>query len=132
MEKITSNPDLQHFAEKVFWNLDVEDWKICGQINLSPSFLEFGCCKQILENPMFWLRKFECLSKENQKDWIKCIQSLKKCGSEKDISSYLQWKLKKEAVDVDLNYKFNILYHQFLAFNFYCTTYSRRADPEKI
>ena len=70
MEKIISNPGLQHLAEKVFWNLDVEDLKICGQINQS--------CKQILDDAMFWLRKFQNLSKEHQKDWIKIIQSLKK------------------------------------------------------
>ena len=35
MEKIFSNPGLQHLAEKVFWNLDAEDLKICAQINQS-------------------------------------------------------------------------------------------------
>ena len=94
MEKIINNPGLQHLAEKVFWNLDVEDLKICGQINQS--------CKQILENPMFWLRKFECLSKESQKDWIKIIQSVKNSNYEKFIVSYLQWNLKKEVAMVDL------------------------------
>ena len=33
METIINNPGLQHIAEKVFWNLDVEDLKICAQIN---------------------------------------------------------------------------------------------------
>ena len=47
MEKIISSPGLQHLAEKVFWNLDIEDLKICAQINQS--------CKQILEDAMFWL-----------------------------------------------------------------------------
>ena len=41
MEKIMNNPGLQHLAENVFWNLDVEDLKICAQINQS--------CKQILQ-----------------------------------------------------------------------------------
>ena len=68
METIINNPGLQHLAEKVFWNLNVEDLKICAQINQSS--------KQILENPMFWLRKFEDrLSKENQNEWMKIIQS---------------------------------------------------------
>ena len=44
MEKIIKNPGLQHLAEEVFWNLDVEDLKICAQINQS--------CKQILQNPI--------------------------------------------------------------------------------
>ena len=50
MEKIVSNPGLQHLAEKVFLNLDVEDLKICGQVNQS--------CKIFLQNPLFWLKKF--------------------------------------------------------------------------
>ena len=51
MEKVLRNPGLQHLAEKVFWNLDVEDLKICAHINQS--------CKQILQNPIFCLSKFE-------------------------------------------------------------------------
>ena len=93
MEKIISNPGLQHLAEKVFWNLDVEDLKICAQINQS--------CKQILQNPIFCLRKFEHLSKENQKDWIKDIQSVKNSNKGIAIISYLRWNLKKENM-VDL------------------------------
>ena len=42
MEEILRNPGLQHLAEEVFWNLDVEDLKICAHINQS--------CKQILQN----------------------------------------------------------------------------------
>ncbi len=86
MEKIISNPGLQHLAEKVFWNLDVEDLKICGKINQS--------CKKILEDAMFWLGKFGNLSKENKKDWIKIIQSVKNSDYEKVIIPYLQWNLK--------------------------------------
>ena len=41
METIISNPGLHHLAEKVFWNLDGEDLKICAQMNQS--------CKQILQ-----------------------------------------------------------------------------------
>ena len=92
MEKIISNPGLQHLAEKVFWNLDTEDLKICAQINQS--------CKQILQNPIFCLRKFEGLSKENQKDWIKVIQSVNNSDKGIAIISYLQWNLKKGIVDV--------------------------------
>ena len=40
MEKIISNPGFQHLAEEVFWNLEVEDLKICALVNQS--------CKQIL------------------------------------------------------------------------------------
>ena len=89
MEKIINNPGLQHLAEKVFWNLDCEDLKICAQINQS--------CKQILENPTFWLKKFKSISMENQKDWIKVIKLAKNSDKRNAIISYLQWNLKKEA-----------------------------------
>ena len=48
---LPSNSSLQHLAEKVLWNLEMEDLKICVQIN------QF--CKQILKNPIFCLSKFE-------------------------------------------------------------------------
>ena len=89
-----SNPGLQHLAEKVFWNLDVEDLKICAQINQS--------CEQILQNPIFCLSKFEYLSMENQKDWINVIQSVKNSDIGIAIISYLKWNLKKD-VFVDLS-----------------------------
>ena len=94
MEKIISNPGLQHLIEKVFLNLDVEDLKICGHINQS--------CKQIFDNAMFWLRKFRGLTKENKEDWIKILQSVKNSDYEKIIVFYLQWNLKKEVEVVDL------------------------------
>ena len=94
MEKIISNPGLQHLVEKVFWNLDdVEDLKICAQINKS--------CQQILQFPLFCLRKFEHLSKDNRKDWTKVIYSVKNPDQGIAIISYLRWNLKKEA-SVDL------------------------------
>ena len=93
MEKIISTPSLQHLAEKVFWNLDAEDLRICAQINQSS--------KQILQHPIFFLRKFRGLSKKNQENWIKFIQSVKTSDEGIAIMSYLQWNLKKE-VFVDL------------------------------
>ena len=108
MEKIISNPGLQHLAEKVFWNLDVEDLRICGQINQS--------CKQILKNPMFWLRKFRYLSQESQKDWIKIIQSRTSSDCEKIIIPYMQRSLKMGfGIDSTLFGKPNQRYrHQFI------------------
>ena len=50
LEKIFNNPGLQHLAENIFWNLDIEDLNICAQINQS--------CTQILQNPIFCLKKF--------------------------------------------------------------------------
>ena len=60
METIANNPGLQHLTEKVFWNLIVEDLKMCSQINQS--------CKQMLENS---------LSKVKQKYLLKVIESEK-------------------------------------------------------
>ena len=91
MEFIINNPGLQHLVEKVFWNLDVEDLKICAHINQS--------CKQILQNPLFCLRKFENLSMENRNEWIQAIQSVKNYDKGIAIISYLKWNLKKEVVD---------------------------------
>ena len=91
MEKIINNPGLQHLAENIFWNLDVEDLKICAQINQS--------CKQILQIPIFCLRKFEHLSKKNRLDWIKVIQLVMNYHQGIAIMSYLKWTLKKQIVD---------------------------------
>ena len=88
MEKIIRNPGLQHLAEKVFWNLNAEDLKNCAQINQT--------CKQILQNPIFCLKKFEGLSKQNRKDWIKVILSLKNSDKGIAIISYLKWNLKND------------------------------------
>ena len=93
MENILNNPGLKHLAEIFFWNLDVEDLKICAQINQS--------CKQILQRPLFCLRKFEYLSKKNRKDWIKVIQSEKNFEKGIAIISYLRWNLQKYVL-VDL------------------------------
>ena len=86
-----NNPGLQHIAEKIFDNLKYENLKVCQGINQSS--------KQILdyqiEKPMFLLRKFRDLSKENQKDWIKVIQSVKNSDEGIAIISYLRWNLKK-------------------------------------
>ena len=94
MENIIRNPGLQHLVEKIFWNLDVEDLKICANINQS--------CKQILAEPKLWLKKFVSLSKKNQKDWIKVIKKVKNSDKRNAIISYLQWNLKKGAVDLPI------------------------------
>ena len=94
MEKIINNPGLQHLAEIFFLNLDVEDMKICKQINKS--------CKQIFKNPMFWLRKFNGLSMKNQSDWANVIQSVRRSTNSFErkyaIISYLRWNLRKSAM----------------------------------
>ena len=88
LEMILNNPGFVHLAENIFGNLDCEKLEVCEQINESS--------KQILENAMFWIRKFEGLSKKNHEDWIKVIQSKKNSDKEKFISAYLKWKLKKD------------------------------------
>ena len=93
METILNTSGLQHLAEEVFWNLDVEDLKICAQINLS--------CKQIVQNPIFCLSKFEHLSKKNKNEWIEVIQSVKNSDEGITVILYLKWNLKKDKL-VDL------------------------------
>ena len=93
MEKILNNPGLVDLAENIFGNFDTEKLNVCKQINQSS--------KQVLANPNFWLKKFAALSKVNQKNWVKVIQSVKNTDKKSAISSYLQWKLKEDAL-VDL------------------------------
>ena len=80
MDQILNNPGLQHLAENVFWNLDVEVLKICAQINQTT--------KQIMEDSFFWLKKFRGLSNEDQIDWSIYIQLMKNAGKEKAFISY--------------------------------------------
>ena len=92
MEAILNNPGLQHLAENVLWNVDGRYLNICAQINQS--------CKQILENPMFLLKKFSSISNEIQKEWIKVIKLENNSEKRKAIISYLQWNLMKGTVDL--------------------------------
>ena len=68
-QNIINNPGLLHLAENIFLNLGPEDLEKCQIINKSSN--------QILDNPIFWLMKFGqgSLTKKNQEDWIKAIQS---------------------------------------------------------
>ena len=77
-----NKPGLQHLAEEIFGNLNSDTLEHCRQINQSSN--------QILQNPMFWLQKFVQggLSKKNQEDWLKAIQSVKNSDKEKCISMY--------------------------------------------
>ena len=95
MENILNNPGLQHIAENIFLNLNYETLEVCQQINKNS--------KQILENPMFWLKKFirRGLSKKNQMDWIEVIRITRETELEPYILSYLKRCSKNEKV-VDL------------------------------
>ena len=100
MEKILSSSGLQHIAENIFFNLDVEHLQICGILN--------GYSKQILDSRMFqdamyWVRKYEGLSLENQNDWVNHLnviqgQHLYTYKRKYAIISYLRWNLKNGAM----------------------------------
>ena len=85
MEKIINNPGLQHLAEKVFSNLELKDLEVCAMIN--------QLSKQILDNPIFWLKKFVSrgMSKKNEIEWAKAIKSAKKDNKKKQIILYMKW-----------------------------------------
>ena len=90
MDQIMNNPGLQHIIENVFLNLDYEDLLACQLIN--------NYCKGIIENPMFWLKKWRMrgLSKKNEKDWAKVIQNTKDNPNEEiDALPYIKMVIKR-------------------------------------
>ena len=92
MEIILNNPGFQQIAENVFLNLNYEKLEICRLVN------EF--CKEILDNPMFWVKKFiqRGLSKKNQSDWLAAIQITPYLNLETNILNYLKQSSKNERV----------------------------------
>ena len=93
LETIINNPGFQHVAEEIFGNLNDNSLENCQQLNESSKQIV-----KILEDPLFWLKKFVRgghLSKKNQKEWTKMIQSKKSTDIEKDILLYLKWTLRK-------------------------------------
>ena len=91
-ESIFNNPGLQHIAENIFCNLNHEDLEVCTTINQS--------CKKILDEPMFWLKKFirRGLSIKDQLDWTKAIQLIKHTNLEKNVLLYLKKSSKNKRV----------------------------------
>ena len=67
MDQIIENPGFQHLTEKILLNLPLKDLIHLKLVNKS--------LKDILDNPMFWIKKWKLkgLSKENRDDWIKAI-----------------------------------------------------------
>ena len=57
MDNIITNPGLQHIAENVLWNLDIEHLQMYGLIN------QF--CKSILDTQRKEIRTFECSCQKN-------------------------------------------------------------------
>ena len=92
LESILNNPGLQHIAENIFCNLKYEDIEICRLVNHS--------CKKVLDEPMFWLKKFmrRGISMKDQLDWTKAIQLTKLTNIEKNVLSYLKKSWQNERV----------------------------------
>ena len=84
MENVIQNPGLQHITEMILFNLDFEALNICKYLN---KFF-----KKILEDPMFWLKKWSLrgLSKENQVDWAKAIQMTRNKNLESNVRFYIK------------------------------------------
>ena len=99
MEKIINNPGLQHLAEKVFSNLELKDLEVCAMIN--------QLSKQILDNPIFWLKKFVSrgMSKKNETEWAKAIKSAIKYNKKKQIIMYMKWHLRTPQKKVDFPFR---------------------------
>ena len=71
MEQIINNPGLQQNVENIFIHLGFDDLLNCRLINKS--------CRKMLDNPMFWLKKWihRKPSQLNYKNWSKAIQITK-------------------------------------------------------
>ena len=85
MESIIQNPGFQQITEMILFNLDFRTVKKCQLLNNS--------FKDILEDPMFWLRKWRMqrgLSKKNYDDWVKAIQLTKNTNVEVNVQLYLE------------------------------------------
>ena len=85
MDQIANNPGFQNIIELIFLNLDFEDLQNCQLINKS--------CKKILNNPMFWLKKWrfgQGLSQKNYSDWAEIIQMTRDTNMEENVRSYIK------------------------------------------
>ena len=95
MENFINNPGLQHIAEKILFNLNYNNLRVCEHINQT--------MQKILNDPFFWLRKLiqKGISPKNQEDWKTAIDLTKNSELEKFVLSYLKKSSKNEKV-VDL------------------------------
>ena len=88
MDYIINNPGLQNIIEKIFFNLDFHDLQACQLINKSS--------KEILDSPMFWLKKWKrniggILSQKNNSDWKQAIQKIRgDTDLESNVRSYIK------------------------------------------
>ena len=90
MDQILNTQGFQHIVENIFLNLNYEDLLFSQLINNS--------CKKIIENPMFWLKKWRKrgLSKENEEDWANAIQITRNNPNNEEINalSYIKMVIK--------------------------------------
>ena len=89
MNQIINTPGLQHIIEIIFFNLDFKDLMNCQLVNKSVNM--------ILENSMFWLKKWRFnrgLSKINQNNWIKALQMTENTNLEKNVALYIKKVIK--------------------------------------
>ena len=98
MDQIFKNPGFQHIVENILLNLDYKDLLACELINKS--------CQEILENPLFWLKKLALrgMSKKNQDDWYNAIQITKSqtvYGKKLNLVKYLK-KIVKNSRSIDV------------------------------
>ena len=85
IEQIINNPCLQHIIENIFLNLNYKDLMACKLVNKS--------CKQILDNPMFWLKMWRSrrgLSKKNYAAWSNAIQITRGTNLEENVPLYIK------------------------------------------
>ena len=93
MENIIQNPGLQPITELILFNLDFASLKMCQLLN--------NFFKEILEDPLFWLRKWRLqngLSKKNYDDWIVALQLTKNTNIEVNVKLYLEKVMKMDLV----------------------------------
>ena len=93
-ENFINIPGLQHLAENIFLSLNYDDLMSCQLINRSS--------KGILDNPLFWLKKFvrRGISRKNEMDWNKAIKMTRNTTLETNVLFYLRRSFKhKRLVD---------------------------------
>ena len=90
MEEIINNPGFQHITEKIFLPLKCKDLLAYELTNKSSN--------DILNNPLFWLKKLIStgLSKKNQEDWIIAFKLTKGTSLQRNIMLYMRKVLKND------------------------------------
>ena len=66
---IFQNPGLQHTTENILLNVDLDDLPKCQLLNKS--------CQDILDNPMFWTKKFRMLKRLSEENYIDSVRAFK-------------------------------------------------------